>query len=173
MSMKKNTAPIPPERIEKYIFLVRGQKIMLDKTLAELYGVATRVLNQAVKRNRKRFPSDFMVVLTRQEVMRMSQFVTSLKFSKRVHGFTEQGVAMLSTVLNSERAIEINIAIMRIFVKLRKMLAGNKRLAAQLAALERRIGEHDEAIRDIVTAIREMTDPPIPEKPRQFIGFHP
>ena len=171
--MKRHVLIIPAEAIEKAILLVRGQKVMLDKTLAGLYGVPTRVLNQAVKRNRKRFPKDFTFLLTRQEVMRMSQFVTSLKFSKRVHGFTEQGVAMLSTVLNSERAIEINIAIMRIFVKLRKMLAGNKRLAAQLAALEQRIGEHDEAIRDIITAIREMRDPPVAEKRKPMIGFHP
>lgn len=144
---------------------------MLDKTLAGLYGVPTRVLNQAVKRNHKRFPEDFMFCLTRREVKRMSQIVTSLKFSKRVHAFTEQGVAMLSSVLKSERAIGINIAIMRTFVKFRKILAGNKQLAIKLTKLEQRIGQHDEAIRDIIVAIRKMTS--ASEKPRQQIGFYP
>lgn len=169
--MKKYDLLIPVEKIENTIFLVRGHKIMLDKTLAELYGVPTRVLNQAVKRNHKRFPEDFMLCLTRQEVIRMSQFVTSLKFSKSVHAFTEQGVAMLSTVLNSERAIEINIAIMRTFVKLRKMMTGDRRFTRKLDQLEKRIGKHDEAIRDIILAIRQMTT--FAGKPRRQIGFHP
>ncbi len=169
--MKNKLSATCNAMIATSIFLLRGQRVILDKTLAQLYGVSTRALNQAVKRNHKRFPSDFMFLLTRREVMRMSQFVTSLKFSKTVHAFTEQGVAMLSSVLNSERAIEINIAIMRTFVKLRRMLAGNKRLALKLAEVDRKIGQHDTAIRDIVAAIQRMMTPP--EKTKRQIGFHP
>lgn len=120
--MKAEVAAVPVGRIEKSIFMIRGQRVMLDRDLARLYGVQTRVLNQAVSRNVKRFPSDFMFQLSREEILSISQIVTSsrIKFSKRVHAFTEQGVAMLSTVLNSERAIEVNIAIMRVFVRLRQ-----------------------------------------------------
>lgn len=103
---------LPAERIERYIFLIRGHKTMLSTHLAELYGVETRMLMQAVKRNRNRFPEDFMFSLTREEISRISQIVTSLKYSKAVYAFTEQGVAMLSSVLHSGRAIEMNIAIM-------------------------------------------------------------
>lgn len=101
---------IPIEKIESKIFIIRDQKVMLDKDMAELYGVETRVLNQAVKRNINRFPEDFMFALNRDEILRISQFVISLKFSKNVLVFTEQGVAMLSSVLNSERAILVNIS---------------------------------------------------------------
>ena len=125
---------IPVERIKQSIVLIRGQKVMLDRDLAKLYEVETRVLNQAVRRNIKRFPEDFMFALTRDEIMRISQIVTSsdIKYAKRVHAFTEQGVAMLSSVLKSERAIEVNIAIMRAFVQLREMLASNVGLARKL-----------------------------------------
>ena len=106
---------IPSERIEKAIYLIRGEKVMLDRDLAVLYGVETRVLNQAVRRNRDRFPADFMFELSREEILGISQIVTSstLKFSKRVVAFTEQGVAMLSSVLRSKQAIHVNIEIMR------------------------------------------------------------
>jgi len=112
--MASKELPIPTEKIEKSILLIRGQKVLLDRDLAALYGVETRVLNQAVRRNIKRFPKDFMFVLTRDEIIRISQTVTSseIKYSKRVHAFTEQDVAMLSSVLKSERAIEVNITIM-------------------------------------------------------------
>jgi hypothetical protein len=103
-------ALIPEETIEQKIYLIRSQKVMLDSDLARLYGVETKVLNQAVKRNQKRFPDDFMFSLTREEILRMSQIVTSLKYSKNINVFTEQGVAMLSSVLRSERAILVNIA---------------------------------------------------------------
>ncbi len=127
----KHSSLIPMERIEKAIYLIRGEKVMLDRDLAALYEVETRVLNQAVRRNRERFPSDFMFELTREEIMGISQIVTSsnLRFSKRVAVFTEQGVAMLSTVLRSKRAISANIEIMRAFVKLRQMLASNADLS--------------------------------------------
>jgi len=156
--------------VTKIIFL-RGEKVLLDRDLAELYGVETRVLNQAVGRNRKRFPEDFMFVLTREEITRISQSVTSskIKYSKRVTAFTEQGVAMLSSVLNSDRAIEMNIAIMRAFVQLRKMIASNEELARKLEELEERLEKHDEDIGLIFEAIRELMTPP--DTPTKKIGF--
>ncbi len=117
LGMSKSLVKIPLERIEKAIFLIRGEKVMLDRDLATLDGVETRVLNQSVRRNLERFPSDFMFELTRDEIVGISQFVTSsnVKFSKRVTAFTEQGVAMLSSVLRSKRAIAVNVQIMRTF----------------------------------------------------------
>ena len=169
--MTSKELPIPVERIEKAILLVRGQKVMLDKDLAVLYGAETRVLNQAVRRNIKRFPLDFMFELTREEIMRISQIVISseIKYSRRVHAFTEQGVAMLSSVLNSERAIEVNIAIMRVFVRLREMMGTHKELAFKLVELEERLEGHDEQIRSIFEAIRQLMMPPEPTKKK--IGF--
>ena len=161
---------IPQEIIEQKIFLIRGQKVMLDRDLARLYGVETKVLNQSVKRNIGRFPQDFMFSLTRKEILRMSQIVTSLKFSKNINAFTEQGVAMLSSVIRSKRAIQVNIAIMRAFVKLRKILSAHKELAYKLSELERRIEKHDKEIRGIFEAIRQLMA--LPEKPKRKIGFH-
>ena len=137
---------------------------MLDRDLATLYGVETGALNQAVKRNIKRFPSDFMLELSREEIMRISQTVISseIKYSKRVHAFTEQGVAMLSAVLKSERAIEVNIAIMRVFVRLREMMATHKEWAFKLIELEERLEGHDEQIQNIFEAIRRLMTPPDP-----------
>jgi hypothetical protein len=162
--------PIPVERIEKAILLVRGQKVMLDRDLASLYGVETRALNQAVNRNIKRFPSDFMLELSREEIMRISQTVISseIKYSKRVHAFTEQGVAMLSSVLKSERAIEVNIAIMRVFVRLREMMATHKELAFKLIELEERLEGHDEQIQSIFEAIRQLMTPPERERKKIY-----
>jgi hypothetical protein len=161
---------IPQEVVENKIYLIRGYRVMLDKDLARLYGVETRVLNQAVKRNAKRFPEDFMFYLTRDEIKRMSQIVTSLKFYKRVTVFTEQGVAMLSGVLNSDRAIQVNIAIMRAFVKLRQIISTHKELVHKLEELERKIEKHDVNIQSIFEAIRQLMAPP-PEKLRRMIGF--
>jgi len=161
---------IPQERIERAILLIRGQKVMLDRDLAELYGVETRVLNQAVKRNARRFPRDFMFELNRGEIERISQIVTSstdLRFSKRVCAFTEQGVAMLSGVLNSDRAIEVNIAIMRAFVKLRELLASSAELSRRLDELE---ATYDQQFRIVFDAIRHLMAPP-PAPPRRRIGF--
>jgi len=165
--MSAKQLPIPAERIEKAILLVRGQKVMLDRDLAVLYGVETRVLNQAVRRNIKRFPPDFMFELTREEIMRISQTVISsdIKYSKRVHAFTEQGVAMLSSVLNSERAIEVNIAIMQVFVRLREMMATHKELAFKLVEPEERLEGHDEQIQNIFEAIQQLMTPPDPPLP--------
>ena len=164
---------IPVEQIARKILYLRNQKVLLDRDLAALYGVETRVLNQAVKRNTNRFPDDFVFTLSRQEIARISQFVTSsgrLKFSKRVRAFTEQGVAMLSSVLSSERAVKVNIAIMRAFVKLRQTLETNRELARKFEELERRVGKHDEEIAAIFDAIRQLMAPP--KQPRREIGFH-
>ena len=160
---------VVPEIVENKIFMIRGHRVMLDKDLAMLYGVETKVLNQAVKRNIKRFPADFMFCLSRKEILRMSQFVTSLKFHKQVSAFTEQGVAMLSGIINSDRAIQVNIAIMRAFVKLRGILSTHKELAHKFAALERKIDKHDKDIGLISEAIRQLMEPP-PEKPKRLIG---
>lgn len=142
----KHSSLIPVERIERAIYLIRGEKVMLDRDLAELYEVETRVLNQAIGRNRDRFPPDFAFHLTREEIMGISQIVTSsnLKFSKRVTAFTEQGVAMLSSVLRSKRAISVNVEIMRAFVRLRQMLASNAELSRRLDELE---GKYDRQFR--------------------------
>ena len=140
---------IPVDRIAQKIRYLRAQKVILDRDLATLYGVQTRVLNQAVKRNANRFPEDFAFTLSRAEIERISQSVTSsvtLKFSKQVRAFTEQGVAMLSSVLKSERAVKVNIAIMRAFVRLREALETNRALAQKFAELEKRVGKHDQDI---------------------------
>jgi hypothetical protein len=156
------------ERIEKSILQVRGLKVMLDRDLAELYGVETRVLNQTVRRNAERFPPDFMFKLTRDEITRISQVVISsnLKFSKSVHAFTQEGVAMLSSVLNSARAIQVNIEIMRAFVRLRRMLASHVDLARKLEALEKK---YDAQFKVVFDAIRQLMAPPAASQKK--IGF--
>ena len=170
------TSVIPQETVERKIFLIRGHKVMLDRDLAELYGVETRVLNQAVRRNRERFPEDFMLTLTREEIRNLSQFVISsgIKHAPSVFAFTEQGVAMLSSVLRSQRAIQVNIVIMRTFVKLKRVLSTHRELARKLDLLERKVGKHEGEIRAIFEAIRKLMTPPPPgtEKPRRRIGFH-
>ncbi|HYV11492.1 MAG TPA: ORF6N domain-containing protein [Pyrinomonadaceae bacterium] len=168
--MTQQLVKIPNERLEKAIFLIRGQKVMLDRDLAELYGVETRVLNQSVRRNLERFPADFMFELTRDEIAGISQFVTSssLKFSKRVTVFTEQGVAMLSTVLRSKRAIAVNIEIMRTFVKLRQILSSNEELARRLDDLE---DKYDQQFKVVFDAIRLLMN--LKPLKRKEIGFLP
>ena len=161
---------VPVERIENAILFIRGHKVMLDHDLAKLYEVPTKALNHAVKRNQERFPSDFMFQLTLDEsqVLR-SQFVT-LKSGSGRHSkylpyvFTEQGVAMLSTVLRSKRAVQVNIEIMRAFVRLRRMLASNEELARKLAALERK---YDAQFKVVFDAIREVMAPPTPKRRRK------
>ncbi len=162
---------IPVERIEQRIYLIRGQKVMLDRDLAELYGVETFVLNQAVKRNRARFPEDFMFSLDRQEIMRISQIVisSSIKFAKHVNVFTENGVAMLSSVLRSERAIQVNMEIMRAFTRLRAILATHKELTDKFRELESRVDRHDEALGVLVAEIKRIIEPE--ESPTRRIGF--
>ena len=161
------------EALTQRIFLIRGHKVMLDSDLAKLYDVPNKVLLQAVKRNRRRFPADFMFFLEREEVMILrSQFVTSSWGGRRYppHAFTEQGVAMLSSVLRSECAIRVDIAIMRAFVKLREIFSLHRELAVKLNELERKIENHDGAIQPIFKAIRELMKPPQESKWR--IGFH-
>lgn len=167
---KGNEALVPVESIAQSILLLRGQKVLLDADLAELYGVETKVLLQAVKRNRERFPEDFMFQLTTDEFGNLrSQFVTS-SWGGRRYAPTEQGVAMLSSVLKSPRAIAVNIEVMRAFVRLREMLSSNKELAAKLNELEHKLESHDQAIAGILNAIRELMKPPQPAK-KQSIGF--
>jgi len=165
---------IPIERIAQRIRHLRGEKVLFDSDLAQLYGVTTGNLNKAVNRNRHRFPSDFMFQLTAEEAKRLIfQFGISKSRGGRRHmpyAFTEQGVAMLSSVLNSERAVKVNIAIMRAFVRLRQTLETNRELARNFSGLERRVGKHDEEIAAIIEAIRQLMAPV--EKPRREIGFH-
>ena len=163
--------PIPSEKIEKCIFLLRGQKVMLDADLAELYGVETGALKRAVKRNRERFPEDFMFPLTFQEVgiLRCQNGISSWGGHRFLpYAFTEQGVAMLSSVLKSKRAVQVNIEVMRAFVKLREMLASHKDLALKLAEMEKK---YDSQFKVVFDAIRELMAPiEPPPKPRR-IGF--
>ncbi len=171
----KSTKPIPQTVIETKIFLLRGKKVMLDFQIAQLYEIETRALNQAVRRNRERFPSDFMFALTRLEIRNISQIVTcsGQKHSKNIFAFTEQGVAMFSSVLHSRRAIQVKIAIMRTFVRIKTAIASNKRFAQQLKKLEQRISEHDISIRSFFSAIRELLrEKKERAKPRRLIGFH-
>src|SRR4030066_701108 len=166
-------AIIPDEIIEKKILLVRGEKVMLDSDLAVLYGVETKMLVRAVKRNVDRFPSDFMVQLNKEEFENLRfQFGTSSRWGGRrylPYAFTEQGVAMLSSVLNSKRAVLVNIAIMRAFVKLREMLSTHKELAHKLKQLENKIEKHDTEIKVIFDAIRQLMAAPEPKEKK--IGF--
>ncbi|MEW6545183.1 MAG: ORF6N domain-containing protein [Nitrospirota bacterium] len=169
--MARRASIVPVERIEGRIFRLRGHKVMLSVHLAELYGVEPRALVQAVKRNLERFPSDFMFQLNASEFANLkSQIVISswggLRRA-RPYAFTEQGVAMLSSVLRSPRAIRVNIEIMRAFVRLRRILASHRELARRLDELERR---YDAQFKGVFDAIRELMEPP--EEPRPRIGFH-
>jgi hypothetical protein len=164
---------IPVGRIAQSNHLLRGQKVILDSDLAALYGVTTGNLNKAVGRNRNRFPTDFMFRLTAKEAKNLIfQFGISSWGGRRrfPYAFTEQGVAMLSSVLNSPRAVKVNIAIMRAFVKLRETLESHRELGHKFAELQRRVGKHDEEIAAIIDAIRQLMAPP--ERPRREIGFH-
>ena len=166
-------AIVPLDFIQQRIFLIRGHKVMLSPTLAELYGVEVRALIQAVKRNIERFPEDFTFQLTDSEFRNLkSQIVISSWGGARranPYAFTEQGVAMLSSVLRSKQAIQVNIAIMRVFVKLREVLSTHKELAQKLDQLERKIEKHDVEIRSIFQAIRQLMMPTEKTKPK--IGF--
>ncbi|MBM3839135.1 MAG: ORF6N domain-containing protein [Verrucomicrobia bacterium] len=179
---------IPVAGIESRTHLLRGCKIMLDADLAKLYGVETKALNKAVKRNRERFPPDFMFQLSSREVQSMRfQFGTAslspsgiLRFQSgtaskrntryRPYAFTQEGIAMLSSVLRSQRAVRVNVEIMRAFVRLRGYLASHAELARQLAALEKKFASHDEAIQRIFNAIKQLITPPA--QTRREIGFH-
>lgn len=170
----KQTA-IPAEPIEKRILLIRGQKVMLDADLAELYGVSTKVLNQAVKRNRDRFPADFVLRLTqgeKREVVTNCDHLQKLKFSPvPPNAFTEHGVVMLASILSSSRAIEVSVWVVRAFIRLRTVLSASIELARALAAIERRLDGHDEHIRSLCSALRRLMTPPEPT--RAPMGFRP
>lgn len=164
---KHAAAPFPIQIIERRIYLIRHEKVILDSDLAELYGVQTKVLNQAVMRNRKRFPVDFMFQLGKTEALALrSQFVTS-KARKRggrqylPYAFTEQGVAMLSSVLKSDRAIQVNIAIMRAFVKIRGMLATNRDLATKFEAME---AKYNRKFAIVFEILQRLAAPEVPSK---------
>ena len=181
--MAKAVKAVSPQIVEQQIYFVRGQKVMLDRELAKLYGVETRALNQAVKRNRDRFPEDFMFQLTEEEGegLRSQNVMSNLRsqsvMSKEGRGgrrtmpyaFTEHGVAMLSSVLKSKRAVQVNIVIVRAFVKLRELLATHKDLARRLDDVERKYRQHDEELHAVFDAIRRLLAAPPGSKRR--IGF--
>ena len=176
LTMNGNRSLIPRERIERGIYFLRGEKVMLSTDLASLYQVAPRALVQAVKRNRDRFPRDFMFQLTSTEFQNLKSQIVISSGARGAHwggirratpyAFTEQGVAMLSSVLKSKRAVRVNIEIMRAFVRLRRMLASNAQLENKLAALERK---YDAQFRSVFDAIRRLMIPP--ETKRRPIGF--
>jgi hypothetical protein len=169
------TSPREIKTVENRILLVRGQRVMLDSDLAAVYGVSTTRLNEQLRRNRKRFPSDFAFQLTREE---FAALISQFAISKKGRGgrrtlpwvFTEHGAIMLASVLNSEIAIEASIRVVRAFVRLREIVSANAELAAKFAQLERRLDSHDEAIAQLFAAIRQLLAPP-PGKKRE-IGFH-
>ena len=169
--MAKTTAILPAETIESQILLIRGHKVMLSSHLAALYGVEPRALVQAVKRNRERFPKDFMFQLSAREfaVLKSQIVISSWGGARRAapYAFTEQGVAMLSSVLRSKRAVLVNIQIMRTFVRLRRLLASHAELQRRLDDLEKK---YDKTFKVVFDAIRELMEPP--EKPTRRIGFH-
>ena len=173
--MKNTPILIPKEMIEQSILLIRGNKVMLDMDIAKLYQVKTFRLNEAVRRNSARFPEDFMFRLTeneKKEVIANCDHLKKLKFSPQLPlAFTEQGIAMLSSVLRSERAIRVNIEIMRTFVRLKKLLASHAELAEKIDSLEKK---YDHQFKIVFDAIRQMLNPPQPEpKPKGPIGFQP
>ena len=165
---------VPVEIIENKIFLIRGKSVMLDTDLARLYSVATKRLNEQVKRNKRRFPEDFMFRLTKDEqdgLVANCDRLEKLKHSSSLpYAFTEQGIAMLSSVLNSERAIMVNIQIMRTFTKLREMLLSHLELRRKIEAMERK---YDQQFKVIFEVIRRLQETQLePEKPKRRIGFH-
>ncbi len=174
MAKGKMTFPLVDESIMNKIHLIRSQKVMLDRDLADLYGVETKHLKQAVKRNFNRFPEDFMFEMNESEFRNWrSQFVTSnsdrqgLRYAP--YCFTEQGVTMLSCILNSERAITVNIRVIRIFTRMREMLLTNKDILLQLEKIEQKIGTHDSQIELIFNYLKKLLNPP--QEPRERIGF--
>src|ERR1051326_1511666 len=180
MPHKKNlttsSLAVSVQIVERRIYLIRGHKVMIDVDLAELYGVPTRVLNQQVQRNRKRFPEDFMFQLNKKEAENLrSQFVISSSGhgGRRTlpYAFTEPGVAMLSSVLSSEHAIEVNILIMRAFIRLRQMLESNEDLNRKFAAVIRKLSTHDSYFKVVFAELRKLTEQPNPA--RKHIGFKP
>ncbi len=176
MYMAKETAMTRVEGMDSQIHLIRGQRVMLDSDLAAIYGVPTMRLNEQFKRNRQRFPADFAFQLTQDEFANLiSQFAISSSHGGRRKlpwVFTEHGAIMLAAILNSKRAVEMSVFVVRAFVQMREVLLGNKQPGAKLAALEARVGGHDEVIADLITAIRKLLEAPTEEKPKREISFH-
>jgi hypothetical protein len=172
--MPKHSKPVPFAAIESRIHLIRGSKVMLDADLAELYGVTTGNLNKALQRNRERFPDDFIFQLAPGEFENLIfQSGISSRHGGRRHmpyAFTQEGIAMLSSVLRSPRAVAVNIEIMRAFIRMRGMLVSVDELARKLEALERKALAHDKDLEEVFAALRQLMTPP--EPPRREIGFH-
>jgi len=172
--MNQPLSSIGSDNLTSIILTIRGQRMILDADLARIYGVQTRALNQAVKRNFEKFPEDFMFDLYREEILGISQTVTSLrklKFSKQVRAFTEHGALMAATVLNSSRAVKMSLFIIRAFVKMREDQASNSAIFKRLAEIDKTLFTHDAALRDIYQKLRPLLAPP-PEPPKPQIGFH-
>ena len=175
--MANESAIAPVEGMDSQIHLIRGQRVMLDSDLAAIYGVLTMRLNEQFKRNRQRFPADFAFQLTPDE---FAALISQIAISKKGRGgrrklpwvFTEHGAIMLAAHLNSERAVEMSVFVVRAFVQMREVLLGNKQLAAKLAALEERVGGHDALIADLITAIRKLLEAPAKETTKREMGFH-
>jgi ribosomal protein L23 len=171
----KQSLIIPDEVVISKILVLRDKKIMIDKDIAELYGVTTKRLNEQVKRNKKRFPADFMFQLTQEEkdeVVANCDHLKNLKYSPNLpFAFTEHGAVMLASVLNSDRAIEVNIQIVRIFTQIKEMLLMNKDFLLKVEQLENKVTSHDEDIKHIFQALKQLLNPP--QEPRKRIGFKP
>ena len=171
----KKASLVPDGIIVNKILFIRNKKVMLDKDIAELYGVSTKRLNEQVKRNKKRFPEDFMFQLTQREkdeVVANCDHLKNLKYSPNLpYVFTEHGAVMLASILNSERAIEMNIQIVRIFTQIRELLLTNKDILLKLEQLEKKVINHDENIQKIFGALRQLLNKP--QIPRERIGFKP
>lgn len=177
-SLKSKAALIPGEIVVNKIYVIRGIKVMIDRDLAALYEVETKIFNQAVKRNIDRFPEDFMFQLTKEEAEASRSQIVTLKRGQNLkylpYAFTEQGVAMLSGIINSPKAIQMNIAIMRAFVELRKLALTNKLVAEKLIRIEEKLGSHDAQLKQIYDAIENLLDKKAEEKnweDRERIGF--
>jgi hypothetical protein len=172
--MNNQTEVIPAQDITPLIRSIRDTRVILDTDLAKLYGVETRALNQALKRNQERFPADFAFELTREEIQGISQTVISLhklKFSKQVRAFTEHGALMAASILNSPRAVAMSVYVIRAFVKMREALAANAAILKRLAEIDKTLLLHDGALRDIYQKLRPLLEPP-PLPPKPPIGFH-
>jgi hypothetical protein len=171
---------IPVDHIEDRIFIIRGKRVLIDSDLADLYGVTTKRLNEQVKRNRERFPDDFSFRLRNQEVINLrSQYATS-NTGSRMHGgrrnaplvFTEYGAIMAASVLNTPRAVEVSLYVVRAFVKLRELSVSHKELSRKIDEVERKVKRHDQAISEFINTIRQLMEPP-PGKKKRSIGFAP
>ncbi|NCC50513.1 MAG: ORF6N domain-containing protein [Spartobacteria bacterium] len=173
--MASSKALVKIGKIQQRILLIRGEKVIIDADLAEAYGVTTKALNQAIRRKAERFPPDFMFRLTKEEkfeVVTNCDHLEKLKYSPvNPNAFTEHGAIMVASVLNSPKAIDVSVFVVRAFVQLREVLAGHKELAQKIAQLEKKLGDHDEQIVVLIEAIKQLMDPKPPPKQRR-IGFH-